>query len=459
MKIVVLSGSPKGPHSVTLHYIRYLEKYFDMHTFRVFHTGMEIGRYEKKPDALKELAEEIEASDAVIWCYPVYVGLVPAQMKRFIELVFEGGFAEAFKGKYATTFTTSAHFMDNVAHAYTEAVSSDLSMRYVEGYSAGMDDLIKKEERHRIITFMRAFFLHVEENWPGKQPFLPPSARLSEYKPGKIADVPKKGSRKIVLFTDAEEKDVNLSRMTEVLAKSLANPLEIINIRSISMRGGCLSCYRCVSENECSYKDGFTKIYREHLMPADAIIYAGTIRDRFLSARWKMFYDRSFFNGHRPTTSGKQAAFLFSGPLAQNPQIVQYLECIAGAGQVHNLGIITDEGSSAEVTARLNALAKKILWSIGEGFIRPLTFPGVGAHLLFRDLVYTHQWLFKADHLYYREHGLYDYPQNDVTENMKKHFLGLMMLFPSGRKAMIRESKKKMLEPYQKVIQEMAGMK
>jgi hypothetical protein len=37
MKITVLSGSPKGDDSVTLQYVRYMEKTFSAHDYQVFH--------------------------------------------------------------------------------------------------------------------------------------------------------------------------------------------------------------------------------------------------------------------------------------------------------------------------------------------------------------------------------------------------------------------------------------
>ena len=47
MKIVVLNGSPKGETSVTMQYVKYLQKQFGQHEFNMIHVAQGIGRIEK----------------------------------------------------------------------------------------------------------------------------------------------------------------------------------------------------------------------------------------------------------------------------------------------------------------------------------------------------------------------------------------------------------------------------
>ena len=68
--------------------------------------------------------------------------------------------------------------------------------------------------------------------------------------------------------------------------------------------------------------------YRTQVMAADILIYAGTIVDRYLSSRWKTFFDRSFFNTHTPKLIGKQMAFVISGPYSQLPNLNEILNGI-----------------------------------------------------------------------------------------------------------------------------------
>lgn len=64
------------------------------------------------------IIETIAVSDAVIWTFPVYYLMIPSQLKRFIELVYERECTYAFRDKYSTAISTSANFFDHTAHNY-----------------------------------------------------------------------------------------------------------------------------------------------------------------------------------------------------------------------------------------------------------------------------------------------------------------------------------------------------
>ncbi len=123
MKIAVLSGSPKGDLSITLQYVKLIQK--------------------KIPEA--EIIDHVRNSDGVLWTFPVYVFLVPSQYKRFIDLIWERGAQDAFQDKYTAVLTTSIHFYDHTAHNYMHAICDDLGMRFVESLSADIDDIFTKE--------------------------------------------------------------------------------------------------------------------------------------------------------------------------------------------------------------------------------------------------------------------------------------------------------------------------
>ncbi len=142
MKIAVINGSPKGKYSVTLQTVLYLEKRYPDHEFCVLNAGQQIKALEKNFTKAKEL---LESSDAVLFSYPVYTFLAPAQLHRFFELAKENGVD--VKGKYATQISTSKHFYDITAHKYVEENSLDMGMRYIRGLSADMEDLLAENGR------------------------------------------------------------------------------------------------------------------------------------------------------------------------------------------------------------------------------------------------------------------------------------------------------------------------
>jgi len=86
-------------------------------------------------------------------------------------------------------------------------------------------------------------------------------------------------------------------------------------------------------------KDNFADILKKKLLPADVIIYAGTLKDRYLSSAWKRFFDRGFAHGHRPILRGRPFGYLISGPLRQLPDLRQILEAIPQLGRSKLMGL------------------------------------------------------------------------------------------------------------------------
>ena len=133
MKITVLSGSPKGEDSVTLQYVRYLQKSFPDHDYRVFHVAQQIRKLERDEAAFRGIMDRVAESAAVIWAFPLYYCLVCSQYKRFIELIFAGGREEAFGGFYALTLSTPGHFFDHTATTYLNGFSVYAAMTVFGG--------------------------------------------------------------------------------------------------------------------------------------------------------------------------------------------------------------------------------------------------------------------------------------------------------------------------------------
>ena len=162
MKIVVLSGSPKGETSVTLQYVRYIQKVYPQHQLEIEHVVPRIRKLENDEQAFAEIVERVRAADGVLWAFPLYVFLVHGSYKRFIELIAERGAQAAFAGKYAACLSTSIHFYDHTAHNYMHAICDDLGMRYVGGFSPHMADLLKEQGPAQLAHFAGEFFRAIE---------------------------------------------------------------------------------------------------------------------------------------------------------------------------------------------------------------------------------------------------------------------------------------------------------
>jgi len=457
MKILVLNGSPKGELSITMQYVAFLQKMNPEHTLKIINIAQQIRKIEQNESSFNEIVEEIKSADGLLWAFPLYVFLVHSQYKRFIELIHERNVTDAFRGKYTAVLTTSIHFFDHTAHQYMRGICDDLNMNFCDSFSVGMRDLFKVSERNNLLNFFNGFLDAIQRKALCGKLYEPLNDNIAEYTPGKIATRAIAPNRKIVIVTDAEEKQLNLQRMIDHFAAQFAEPPEMVNLHQVDIKGSCLGCIRCGYDNSCVYtgRDGFIDMYNR-LKTADVLVFAGTIRDRYLSSLWKTFFDRAFFNTHMPSFAGKQLAFLVSGPLRQLPNLRQILEAYTEHQQANMAGIVTDEQpESCETDSALQELALRSLNYAECNYKRPSTFLGVGGLKIFRDEIWGPlRFPFVADHQYYKRHGVYDFPQNDYASRVRNFFLGLLAKFPAIRKELYGQKMTEyMIRDYKKFIE------
>jgi multimeric flavodoxin WrbA len=458
MKIVVLNGSPKGNLSITLQYIRFLEKKYPQHTFQIFNVAHDIRKIESDEVSFRTIIAGIKAADGILWAFPLYYLLVSAQYKRFVELIWERNVAGAFEGKYTAAISTSIHFFDHTAHNYIHGISDDLGMKFLGSYSADMYDLTKETEQKRFLLFGNQFLKGIEEGVVTTREYPPIQFTSFRYEPH---DHPQpnvdQGEKKVVILTDCLPGQTNLAHMVDRLKGCFRKAPRVVNLFDIEMKGGCLGCIRCGYDNTCVYegKDGFIDFFRETVKTADIIIYAGTVQDRYLSSRWKMFFDRSFFNNHVPSLVGKQVGFLISGPLGQIPNLRQIFEAFVELQKGNLAGIVTDEHEqSSDINSLIEGLASRLVQYAALGYIKPVTFFGVGGRKIFRDEIFgPMRFPFQADHAYYKKHGFYDFPQKDLKKRLTSTFLMLLTKIPAMRKEIYNKRMvDEMVKPVRKVV-------
>ena len=451
MKIVVLNGSPKGDLSVTIQYVRYAAKKYPQHSLQYFPVAQNIRKLEKDEAAFGEVMDAVKKADAVLWAFPLYFLLVCSQYKRFIELIFERKQEATFAGKYAASLSTSVHFFDHTAHNYIHAICDDLQMHYVGSYSAAMYDLMKKPERARWLAFTDNFFDAATRRIPTARVYPPLQARHFIYQPGPARTDVNTAGKRILVMKDGQPSVSNIDAMVQSFTGNFRGDVEIVNLSDIDIKGGCLGCCKCGIDNVCDYegKDGFISFYNEKVKKADIVVFAGAIHDRYLSSRWKMYFDRSFFNTHMPTLIGKQIAFLISGPLGLNANLRQILTAYGEFQEANVVGIATDEADdSQQIDLLLSELAGALVRSAERGYSMPMTFFSVGGRKIFRDEVYGPlRFVFQADHRYYESHGLYDFPQKNYKVRRMNLIMMLLTKIPPFRKKFLKILKEQMVKP------------
>jgi multimeric flavodoxin WrbA len=456
MKITVLNGSPKGATSVTMQYVRYMQKQFPQHEIDMVHIAQRIKTLERNLKAFQEVIDQIQASDGVLWGFPLYILHVHAHYKRFIELIWERGAQSAFESKYAAALSTSIHFFDNTAHEYIHGICDDLGMRYVGSFSAEMRDLLKEEGQVQLTTFGQKFFDAIEYRSPTARSYPSLSTRQFDYVPGPVSDTVCTNGHRVLILHDAEPGQQNLRGMVARMEAALGGSVDTLNLHELDIKASCQGCLQCGYDYACAFtgKDDYIDFFNAKVRTADILVFAGAMKDRYLSSTWKTFFDRSFFNTHTPSLVGKQLIWMVSGPLSQAPNLRQILQGWSELQHSNAVAYVSDEyGDSAEIDALLTSAAADAVRFADTAYIQPRTFLGVGGMKIFRDDIYGRlRTVFQADHRAYKRMGIYDFPQRDIGVRVLNAVTPILFKMPRFRREFNQRIKEQMVQPYQRVI-------
>ena len=458
MRFCVINGSPKGAESVTMQYILYIKKKHPEHEYNIINVAQQIKKIEKDEERFNSILDQVKESDGVIWGFPLYVMLVCSQLKRFIELIFERNAGVIFENKYTFVISTSIHFYDHTAQNYMQSICDDLNMKYVGNYPADSWDLLYPKRRAGWLLVVEDFFHHIENKYPTSKHYGPLRERDFKYTPGKVTTekIDTLGKR-ILVVSDETDENTNLGKMIKRFRESFSSEIEVVNLYDIDIKGGCISCLQCGYDHQCSYigKDGFIEFWEEVVMKSDILVFAGVIKDRYLSSRWKMALDRAFYMTHTPTLAEKQMGYLISGPLNQIPDLTQMFQAHIEIQGSNFVDIISDEfGTSEEIDAIIHDFARRLVSFSKVEYIKPITFLGEGGKKIFRDDIYgRNRFVFQADHEYYESHGYYDtFPQND--ERAKKLNAKLIPLLKIEKVRKKINMKEEFLRPFKRITED-----
>jgi len=442
MHILVLNGSPKGENSITLQTVRYLEILYPEHAFEILHVGQKIRSFERD---FTEAKASIEKADVLLFSYPVYTFIAPCQLHRFIELMKEHKVSVA--GKIATQITTSKHFYDVTAHRYIQDNCQELGMNYIRGLSADMEDLPTEKGQTEAKKFWEHFVWCIEQHIyepcylrttvPKKLPVTVPTDACSAT------------GGNVVIITDVQPDNTQLNAMIARFRAKLPAKSRIVNITEYPLKGGCLGCFHCATDGKCIYTDGFDEFLRTDIQTSDAIIYAFTIKDHSMGARFKMYDDRQFCNGHRTVTMGMPMGYLISGNYSEEQNLQMILEGRAQVGGNILAGIATDEYNPDEA---IDQLIASLVYALEHKNTQPQNFYGVGGMKIFRDLIYQMQGMMKADYRFFKAHGQFDFPQRKKGTIIGMYLVGAMLSSKKLKAKMGNKMSEGMMMAHKKVL-------
>ncbi len=447
MKILVVNGSPKGDYSITLQTVLYLQKRYPAHDFEILNAGQRIRALEKD---FSPAVQALETADLVLFSYPVYTFIAPYQLHRFVELMKAHNVAVG--GKYMSQISTSKHFYDVTAHRYVQDNAQDLSMKALRGLSADMDDLLTEKGQREAEWFFEQLLWQMEQGM--EEPRFTPEAEAS---PVPVTALPAVEARKdlpgdVVIVADLRPEDTQLADMIQRFQQVMPRKTRLINLQEYPFKGGCLGCFNCATDGVCIYKDGFDDFLRQQVQSGEAIVYAFTIRDHSMGARFKLYDDRQFCNGHRTVTVGMPVGYLVSGNYRLESNLQTIIEGRAQVGQNPLAGVATDE---ADPDTAIDRMAANLQRMLETGYRQPKNFLGVGGMKIFRDLIYLMQGMMKADHRFYKQHGEYDFPQKQKSTLIKMYLVGALLASPKLKAKMGNKMNEGMLAPYRKVLDKM----
>ncbi len=434
MKIAVLNGSPKGNYSTTLFSVKYLQKTFKNDEFEIVEVASKIRSLEKD---FSPVIEAVQKADIILFSYPVYTFVVPAQLHRAVELLKEHTEID-WSSKFIAQITTSKHFYDQTAQKFIEENMNDLGAKYLRGFYADMEDLLEKKGQKELKDFWEyirfRYDMYMEHNRPKED-----NAEIKIAAPSR---------HEIAIVTDCKDNP-RLKNMISRFRSICPARIKVINIADFPFKGGCISCFNCAADGTCIYKDGFSDLLRNEINTASAVIYAFTIKDHSMGAKFKMYDDRQFCNGHRMMTIGAPVGYIIDGDIHAENNLRTILEARAEVGKNFLCEFATDDDS-------IQTLSDQMLFILDNKITQPQNFYGVGGTKIFRDLIWIMRGLMRADHKFYKEHGIYnDLPQRNIGKMLKMKLVGLLFNNPTLRKKAGGQISEGMAAPYQKILDEL----
>ena len=321
-----------------------------------------------------------------------------------------------------------------------------MKLKYIRGLSADMEDLLSKKGQQEARDFFDYLLWSVKNN-----SFEPVSAisTAPKHVPVTVPEAAEKTEGDIVIVTDCRKEDAQLQRMIDRFRAVCPRKTRVENIREYPLRGGCLGCFNCAITGKCIYTDGFDDYLRNTIQTAEAIVYAFSISDHSMGARFKMYDDRNFCNGHRTVTIGMSVGYLISGNYAEEFNLQQIVEARAQVGSNFLAGVATDEENPDEA---IDLLSQRLCYALEHKYVPPQNFYGIGGMKVFRDLIWLMQGMMRADHKFYKAHGQYDFPQKQWPKMLAMYGVGVLLANPKLKAKAGSAMTDGMLMPYKKVL-------
>ena len=164
-----------------------------------------------------------------------------------------------------------------------------------------------------------------------------------------------------------------------------------------------------------------------------------------MGARFKLYDDRQFCNGHRTVTEGLPFAYIVNGNYEAEHNLKTIVEARAEVGHNFLAGVAYNKET-------MDKTIEKLSYALNNKYVQPRNFYGVGGMKIFRDLIWIMRGIMKADHVYYKKHGVYDFPQKKRGQMMIMCLLGSLVRNKKIKAKIGNKMNEGMIAPYKKIL-------
>ena len=463
-RVLFLCGSPRRKGSASLYTARYLAQFLD-HDYEfldVVGAKLSANPTEAEP-AFLEIVGKMQGADAVVWTFGAWVYFVSVQMQYLLDKLFSQPDYHFF-GKVAAAVMTSTHIQDDFILDRVRFISEQLGLGYIGDVSAAgnpffgyVGDEEATEYSCRVLAGLINRALsdgHVPSRYysPVERTYLSSTHRG----PGFSLDSPaaqKTGGKSILIITGNRlaEDDANAS-IVEAIRRYSRNNVETIELQDRNV-APCVGCYLCATRVEgiCVLNDEYETINRR-THEVDGIVLVGTCASGMVDCHLKAFLDRWWGNYHRPSLTGKYGFVVATGGGPLEADAAWHLKQALNMTGTRCISALTQSAADApQFAASLQRAAEDLDRAMDEKWQMPDRFDTRAARMTFRDLVATSGMFLRADHKFYKEQDMFDYPSpGGVNAVLRVLFKSrrLEKRLTAMRQRQLQKDRKKRLDVY-----------
>ncbi len=423
MRVIVISGSPKGNESLSLNFVKYLEKLNKDIIFEI----LEIGKYskvlEKNKDFFISYINAIDRSDLIIWCTPVHTLTVSHSIISFIELINKNKKKINFKNKYATSILTSINFFDTTAEDYLRLISESLSMKYIKGYFINSSEKLTQELKDGFQQYFKNTVYKVKNKYNCEKRFHLHPSKKYPYNP-----TPYLEQREIelelnaIIITDHKE-DSNIEKMIFNFQRYANFNTKIINLnkidKSINHSFKFDSILKSISGNY-EYSSSDINFFENEYTKADLVVWAIDIKNHLFSENWKIFIDKCFYYDYKNLKKNQNFGIFISGEYSNEPVLYKFLNQYISITKKNCMTIITDsDKSNREITKSIKDFTELIE---NKDFINlkpQKDFYSISSKKILGDFIFNNRHIFDEDNKLAKDLGLYHNSNNSIFFKIK----------------------------------------